>query len=830
MERFRHIIVDGTGVPLPYTSTASGGSRAEYAHPPRDRVPHAERLSAQIGAAASDAQLKVNSAGPGIVVEGIALECVSSPGDQIEVQQIDDRNSSIELLSTRAEGDRTFATVFIPEGKLKNFLAKIDRYKTQNNERRKDKGPKHKELVESIESIQLPVVRSFWTDTADQFPASLDEKVWLEVWVRATQPDAAAETFEAFRNECARVGISLDTRAVRFPERMVVIAFGTLRQWADSLGLLGDVAELRRAKVVPTDFIEMPPRDVAGFVDDAATRIEAPPGSAPAVCLLDTGLNGEHPLLKPAVDSEDILAVDPAWTAADEQGHGTEMGGLAVFGDRLPEHLARDERLELRHRLESVKLIQTGVEHDPANYGSITTEGLAMAEVAAPERQRVACLAITADGRDMGAPSLWSGAIDQHASGALDERRRLYVVAAGNIRDTPFLAPHYPDLNRRERGIEDPGQAWNALTVGACTDRTLITSPEFQNHFPVAPRGALCPTSRTSLMWPAEGWPLKPDVVMEGGNYAAEPNGELLPCDDLRLLTTTVKPTGRLLETMADTSAATAQVARMAARLMAAYPDLWPETVRALIVHSAEWNDRMVAEFPGTSRSGARSRLSCYGYGVPNEERAFWTVQNAVTLIAQESLTPFQKDGASYKTRDCHVHELPWPREVLESLGNQEVTVRVTLSYFIEPSPGRRGWTRKFRYASHGLRFAIRGPLESDTDFRKRITKAEWTEDEIAQPGARPDTAEPQNWVVGYNNRSRGSIHSDWWTAPAVEVALSGKIAVYPVTGWWRERAHLGRYDKATRYSLIVTLSTPEATTDLLTPIRTVVKVSASPT
>jgi hypothetical protein len=158
------------------------------------------------------------------------------------------------------------------------------------------------------------------------------------------------------------------------------------------------------------------------------------------------------------------------------------------------------------------------------------------------------------------------------------------------------------------------------------------------------------------------------------------------------------------------------------------------------------------------------------------------------------------------------------------------VTVRVTLSYFIEPSPGRRGWTRKFRYASHGLRFAIHGPLESDTDFRKRITKAEWTDDEIAQPGARPDTAEPQNWVVGYNTRSRGSIHSDWWTAPAVEVALSGKIAVYPVTGWWRERAHLGRYDRATRYSLIVTLSTPDAATDLLTPIRTVVGVSARPT
>ena len=77
----------------------------------------------------------------------------------------------------RTEGDRTFATVFIPEGKLKNFLAKIDRYKTQNSQQRKDKGPKNKELVESIESIQLPVVRdSFWTDAPELFPANPDER------------------------------------------------------------------------------------------------------------------------------------------------------------------------------------------------------------------------------------------------------------------------------------------------------------------------------------------------------------------------------------------------------------------------------------------------------------------------------------------------------------------------------------------------------------------------------------------------------------------------------------------------------------------------------
>jgi hypothetical protein len=42
---------------------------------------------------------------------------------------------------------------------------------------------------------------------------------------------------------------------------------------------------------------------------------------------------------------------------------------------------------------------------------------------------------------------------------------------------------------------------------------------------------------------------------------------------------------------------------------------------------------------------------------------------------------------------------------------------------------------------------------------------------------------------------------------------------VYPVTGWWRERPHLGRFERAARYSLIVTIEAPEIEVDLYTPI-----------
>ena len=62
---------------------------------------------------------------------------------------------------------------------------------------------------------------------------------------------------------------------------------------------------------------------------------------------------------------------------------------------------------------------------------------------------------------------------------------------------------------------------------------------------------------------------------------------------------------------------------------------------------------------------------------------------------------------------------------------------------------------------------------------------------------------------------------SDFCELSAAELSDCNLIAVYPVVGWWRERAYLKRYDKSIRYSLVVSLSTPRTDVDLYTPIIT---------
>jgi len=575
------------------------------------------------------------------------------------------------------------------------------------------------------------------------------------------------------------------------------------------------LAELRLAKHLAGEFTGMPAHAQSELVAATAARVEPPAPEAPAVCHLDTGVNRGHPLLEQGLAPTDLLACDPNWSPADTdpQQHGTSMAGIALHGN-LADVLSGSGPIRLQHRLESVKILPDHGAHDPDLYGDVTDQAVARIEIVSPHRPRAFCLTVSADSRDEGLPSSWSAALDKTTAGADDDQRRLMIVAAGN---TPLDGRHdWPAINQLH-GVDDPSQAFNAVTVGAYTELTGIRTTGYDNWRPVALPGRLSPASRTSVIWHDKSWPLKPDIVMEGGNMAIDPATKHADyVDDLMLLTTRLSPTGAVLTTTGDTSAAAALAARYAALIWSQYPQLRPETVRGLLIHSARWNEAMRCEFPYNER---HNRLRCYGYGVPDLNRALWSLNNSATLVIESELQPFEKES-TVKTKDMHLHRLPWPVDVLQHLGALQVRMRVTLSYFVEPNPGRRGWIRKHRYQSHGLRFEVKHPLETDIAFHKRISKAARDEDEEVT-----SVGEDRNWELGERLRCKGSIHSDTWAGTAAELAECGVIAVFPVTGWWKERPNLDRWSSAARYSLLVTLETPRADVDIYTPIATQIGV-----
>ena len=550
------------------------------------------------------------------------------------------------------------------------------------------------------------------------------------------------------------------------------------------------------------------------------------------MCILDTGVNRGHPLLKPSLDAADCQTCDPSWGTHDHDGHGTEMAGLALYGDLTPV-LADSLPLALRHRLESVKILPPNGQNPPELYGAVTAEAASRAEIQEPTRRRCFSMAIAAtDERDRGQPSSWSAAVDALAAGrAFDTSTRglvymddgdeaagrLFLLCAGNV-DPDSLQPAHLDSSDTD-AIHDPGQAWNALTVGGFTEKAVIADPTWSNWQPVARPGDLSPWSTTGVSF-AEPWPIKPDVAFESGNVVTNAEGEVdSPCPDLSLLSTHYRPSEKSFVLSWATSAATAQAARMAALIAAEYPLLWPEAVRALIVHAAEWTPAMQAHLRGASGKRERARLvRRYGFGVPSLERALHSGSDALTLIAQDRIRPFVPKPSEPNERqmgDIHYFELPWPREVLQGLAETPVRLRVTLSYFVEPNPGRRGWKKRHRYASHGLRFEVKGPTELMDEFRKRLNQKALDEDE-EKPSTGGDSS---GWYLGERARNHGSIHSDIFLGFAADLAERGVVSVYPVSGWWKDQPKRDRSHLGARYALVVSIETPGVETDIWTPV-----------
>jgi len=824
-----HIVVPTPAAAEPYSPHPPKFDRVSLPTP-HDPVAHGAALITSLTTAKTDADARREhgkSLIPAGATPGLYIQFDSIENVPLKLESLENKTNHIELCAVQdveledAHGNKKTiqrATVFVPDGAVGHFLKRFVEYCTQTTV---GGARKNKDLVDRIAALRLATLQALWTDT-DSYPEP-NEEIWWEVWLRR---DDDAEV-ERFRDFASKAGIQVSARHLKFDERTVILTLAKATQLSSSVDVLNDLAEVRRAKETANFFVNLDGYEQALWTDTVRDQLGSPATDAPAICVLDTGINRAHPLIERFLANVDCHTIKPEWTAQDNDGHGTEMAGLALYGDLTPILTAAGTPISPGHILESVKVLppRGHAPNPPDLYGAVVASATSQVEIQAPARRRAFAMAVTStDERDRGQPTSWSSAIDALAAGrsfdptiqglvyldnAEANAHRLFVLAGGNVHS---LNQNHLDASDTE-GIHDPGQAWNALTVGACTNLTTIDPHEpGRNGFTaLAESGDLSPWSTTSVPFARE-WPIKPDVVFEGGNVGKSPAGAPdFPIDSLSVLTTNFKPVEKLLTTSWATSASMAQLARFTGAILKEYPQFTPETIRALIVQSAQWTPRMRAHFNLARRKTVRESLvRRYGFGVPSLDRALRSAKNALTLIVQDTILPF-KDG---RLCQMHVHALPWPLTVLASLGELPVRMRITLSYFVEPNPGRRGWKKRHRYASHGLRFEAKAPTESVDEFRKRINKRALDDEE-----ERPDTGDSSGWFLGARIRNKGSLHSDIWVGTAADLAARGHIIVYPVSGWWKDQPKRDRSNYGAQYSLIVSIETETSDVDIWTPV-----------
>lgn len=151
----------------------------------------------------------------------------------------------------------------------------------------------------------------------------------------------------------------------------------------------------------------------------------------------------------------------------------------------------------------------------------------------------------------------------------------LFILTTGNYPETSSIPPPtelYPDyFHREDNRILRPGEAMLALTVGSIADR--------ENEGSMAKLHTPSPFTRKG---PGFNDYRKPDLVAQGGNYAAN----WRHFDDLSV--TGIGSIGNHISYGNGTSFAAPLISRLAAKIFESIPEAKPDLVRALLIHSSD--------------------------------------------------------------------------------------------------------------------------------------------------------------------------------------------------------------------------------------------------
>lgn len=713
--------------------------------------------------------------------------------------------NGMKIMSVNTIDGMIMANVSVPINGFSKLDKILHEYSTENT---KKGNPKNQPFIESISNIEYGNFRALWF-SQDEFPSDIHKVLDLELWLDSSEleEDILLEKFEMF---CGNLGIIVKQGSLSFKDRIVKIVCASIHDLMLLQQLTEIISEIRPSKAVSVDFLDLKPAEAFQWVEGMTYRKL---NTLIPICILDTGVNSQHPLLTEFVNQDALVVAEPQWTHGDLKGHGTGIAGLALFGDLKIAIQSKD--LPISGIIESAKILPDTGKNEPQLYGAITTDAIYNIEAKQPSERRLYTMAVSSPNTLRGMPTSWSAAIDRLSAGSPDDpEKRLFILSAGNL--PPNLISNYPDSNL-SYSIEDPANSYNSLTVGYWASESNILTKGYEI---IAELTDLGPSSTTSMIWKSNS-PYKPDVVFEGGNFGYDSHLDFTAnLEELSLLTLSHDfSRGEYFNSFSETSAATGMAAFFISKLWSQYPNYWPETIRALVVHSASWPKKILERHaPLRTKQNVESLLRISGYGCPNLSKALSSGDQSVNLIVEDTIQPYTVDGTLNK---MILYSLPWPSSELEKIGEEDVRLRVTLSYFVEPNPGERGWDNKYKYGAFGLRFDFNSPSEESGEFVARINK-KFKEDNQEFDAGESDS---NQWLLGPTLRNRGSIHSDVWSGTALELADKKFIAIYPVSGWWKELKKENRQSSIARFSLVISIETKENNLEVHNEISQLLKI-----
>ncbi len=436
-----------------------------------------------------------------------------------------------------------------------------------------------------------------------------------------------------------------------------------VRAFGSILDLILENGNVREVDLPPEPAMEMP-EYYHSKIDNFPNPIDTPEDDSPGICVIDSGMAVGHPVLANAVGDARTFPITLG-TEIDENGHGTMVSGLALYGDVeacintlnfSPQMFLYSAKVtNAENRFDDESLIVTQMEQAIQYYVNNFNCRVFNISLADPEL-------VYADGK----PSLWASTLDN----LVKEYDIVLVVSVGNVpvttysgRDAELVRADYPSyLLNDESRILEPSTAVNVLSVGSiCLSNSSFHAGRQPGDL-IIPIGEINMPSPFTRCGPGVNEAIKPDIVEYGGNSAwhASQRRFLQSDPGLDIVSTNHDFHTGLFAAMNGTSFSTPRVAHLAGLILKKYPGISANLVRALIANSAEIPEITKARF-----ESEEDIQKLYGYGLPDEERALFSTDNRVLLMAEDVIA----------TDVIHIYEIPIPDVFRITKGERKITI-----------------------------------------------------------------------------------------------------------------------------------------------------------
>jgi Subtilase family len=511
--------------------------------------------------------------------------------------------------------------------------------------------------------------------------------------------------------------------------------------------------------------------DSEGLEIDLTLNVLAPPRNAPSVCIIDSGIQESHRLLKPAIDSEKSKSyVEGDDSTADyvkHSGHGTKVAGAVLY----PKSIPKEGDIQLHAFINNARILDSENSISHNRFEPVLIEQI----VKDFPDVKIFNLSVNVDTAFRGThmPSL-AASIDK----AIHQQDILFVVSVGNLYYTSSRADslgitnfyqaglNYPEyLTDEISKIANPGMSFFAISVGS------IASVDFEteDYKSIAGNNNISPFSRIGLgLWGS----IKPDVVEFGGDYIINKgSSEIVTADETspELVYSTLHGAKSTGKDTVGTSFSAPKVSSLLAKLISAHPDEKSQMYRALVIQSARLPDRCF-ENPSTTD------FQHFGYGIPDENRALFNYANRITFIQSGSVEPKKAD----------LYNLVVPPELRGEGKEFRILVEITLAFTSKTRLTRK---RSHSYLANWLDWRSSKYNEGFTSFRNR-TIEQMDVDDGEQNEV--EDANSIKWVLRENpmyadndiNRNNSTVQKSWVIIEPHTFADEFSVAVVGHCGW----------------------------------------------